>query len=76
VQYVLGAIEVEWTNEGLCIGTGFERLHAVESEHAHVLAQVAPADDVPAALVVHDAIWVDRALRLLVAGSVAHPDAA
>src|SRR5438105_4149607 len=45
-KHEIGAIEIERLGEG--IGPLLQRLNAIQPEHAHVLAQVAPPDNVPA----------------------------
>jgi hypothetical protein len=65
-------VEVEWSGEAIL--ERLERQHTIQAEHAHVLAQVTPADDVPPTAMVNDAVGIDRPLRLILAALIADPD--
>ena len=48
-----------------------EGQHPVQAEHPHVVAQVAPANDVPPPAMVHDAIRINRPLGSIVGTLIA-----
>src|SRR5207245_6328950 len=74
LQDIARAVKIERPGEG--IREWLERQHAVQPEHTHIGAQVAPADDVPPPAMVHDAIWIDRPLGLILTALIADPDPA
>jgi len=74
LHHVRRGVEVERSGEAI-----LERLegqHPIQPEHAHVLAQMAPADDVPPTAVVDDAVGIDRPLGQILTALVADPDPA
>ena len=74
--FVIAVLAAAFISVIWLVGAQFQRQHAVQSKHAHVLAQVTPAHHVPTPAMVHDAVRIDFALRFVVAGAIAQPRAA